>query len=52
MKKIRIRMRLMDSKNKAEELIDTKILERFTLEQLTILKQQINWEIEERVREL
>lgn len=39
----------MDSKNN-EELIDTKILKRFTLGQLTTLKQNISWEIEERIR--
>ncbi len=42
----------MDSKHTDEELIDTEILKRFTLIQLTILKQIINWEIEERVSEL
>lgn len=42
-------MKIMDSKNN-EELIDTKILKRFTLGQLTTLKQNISWEIEERIR--
>ena len=41
-------MEIIDRKNK-EVLFDTKILDRFSLEQLKVLRQQVGWEIKKRL---
>lgn len=43
-------MRIMDSKHKEVILFDVRDLKRFTLEQLQVLRQQIAWEIHEKIK--
>ena len=43
-------MRIMDSKCKDVILFDTTDLKRFSLEQLDVLRQQVRWEIQERIK--
>ena len=45
-----LKMRIMDSKHKNVVLFDTEDLKKFTLEQLQVLRQQIKWEMEERLK--
>ena len=43
-------IRIMDSKHKDVVLFDIKDLKRFSLEQLDVLRQQVRWEIQERIK--
>ena len=43
-------LRIMDSKHKEVILFDTKTLKDFTLEQLQVLRQQVGWELQKRLK--
>ena len=43
-------IKIMDSKHKDVILFDITDLKRFSLEQLDVLRQQVRWEIQERIK--